>query len=117
MKKSGTVFLTVLMILALSACSGTHPSGSETQSADGGMSPSRQESAGSQLSQPEPRRAASSASSSSPDKNQQGAATSAVEKNKSSSQLEDVYSTLENLKGVTGSLDDVVSEDMGIPNP
>ncbi len=117
MKRGGTVLLTILMIFALSACSGNHPSGSKTQSADSGTSVSSQESAISELSQPESKSASSSVSSSTPDKNQQGAVTSAAEKSKSSFQLEDVYSTLENLKGVTGSLDDVVSEDMGIPNP
>ncbi|MDF2631856.1 MAG: hypothetical protein K0Q85_452 [Caproiciproducens sp.] len=117
MKKSGSVLLTVLMIFSLSACSGKQSAGSTVPPADSGTSVSSQESAVSQLSQPESKNTSSAVSSLSPDKNQQGAAKSTAEKSKSSSQLEDVYSTIENLKGVTGGLDDVVSEDMGVPNP
>lgn len=100
MKKRGIGLLVVLMIFSLAACSGNRRADSRTepsQSASGSIS-----SAVSGLP---------SEQNKSSEQNQPPATKSTV-----SSQLDDIYSTLEKLKGLTNSLDDVTSGDMSIPN-
>lgn len=97
MKKTGILLLAVLLIFSLFACSGERPAGRTTS----------QPAASSALS----------AISSLPAKQSQPAAESTAGKGAGSSQIEEIDSTLQSLKELTGDLDDVTSDDMSIPNP
>jgi hypothetical protein len=98
MKKRGILLLTVVIVFSLSACSGKRPADQAS-------------------SQPASVPASSAESGLPPKQSTSASAKGKVDKSRASSQLEEIDSTLESLKNLTGDLADVTSEDMSIPTP
>jgi len=113
MKKGGFALLAVLILFTFAACTDTQPAGSQAavsiQSASNSQTAAR--------SKAQPSQSASEAASTSPSRSVQSQSVvgkGREEKNKTSSQLDEIDSTLNSLKELTGSLDDVTSEDTDI---
>lgn len=113
MKKGGVALLAVLILFTFAACTDTQPAGSQAAVSIQSASNS-QTAASSEAELYQSSSEAASASSSRSVHSQSVVGKGKEEKIKTSSQLDEIDSTLNSLKELTGSLDDVTSEDTDI---